>query len=141
MAADANANRNEAQRPSDAELLARGARGDGAAFGVLVRRHLRAATSLGLELLGNLDDAEDVVQDAFLVALDRANAFDPAREFTPWLHGIVRHKCTRLRARAARRRRLLALFAWRDRVEPAGETYDATATFARARALVDALPE
>lgn len=131
----------EALTPSDGQLLVRGAAGDGAAFGVLVRRHLRSTTALALDLVGNLDDAEDVVQEAFLVALDRAAAFDAARAFAPWLHGIVRHKARRLRARAARRRRLLALFGRRDRVESGNEREDAAMTGARARELVDALPE
>jgi RNA polymerase sigma-70 factor, ECF subfamily len=126
--------------PTDAELLAQGAAGDGVAFGVLVRRHLLGATALALEITGALDDAEDVVQEAFLVTLDRAATFDASRPFAPWLHGIVRHKAIRLRARAARRRRLLRLFRWS---EPAIEAdrIDASATLARARLLVESLPE
>lgn len=125
---------------SDAQLLARGASGDGVAFGVLVRRHLYDATALALAITGSLDDAEDVVQEAFLVTLDRAAAFDSARPFAPWLHGIVQHKALRLRARAARRRRLLRLFRWPD---PAVEDdrIDASATLARARMLLESLPE
>lgn len=129
------------QRPvPDAELLARGAAGDGAAFGVLVRRHLRSATTLALELVGSLDDAEDVVQEAFLVALDRARSFDAGRPFAPWLHGIVRNKAMRARARAARRRRLLRLFGARDPGQHDAEHVELAMTAARARVLVASLP-
>lgn len=91
----------------DAELLAAGARGDGAAFGILVRRHIRPATLLAAQLLGDRDDAEDVVQDAFTVVYDGADRYDPARPFAPWLFGIVRRLAEHHRARAARRWRLL----------------------------------
>jgi RNA polymerase sigma-70 factor (ECF subfamily) len=141
MTFDAESAHDPDGNPSDAELLARGARGDGAAFGVLLRRHLRSTTALALELVGNLDDAEDVVQEAFLVTLDRAAAFDASRPFAPWVHGVVRHKAMRLRARAARRHRLLRLIGWRDSTTIDEERVDAEETAVRARALVDALPE
>lgn len=143
MSRDADLSRvPDADAPSDAELLSRGASGDGAAFGVLVRRHLRNATAVALEIAGNLEDAEDIVQEAFLVTLDRASTFDAARPFAPWLYGIVRHKAIRLRARAARRRRLLRLFGWPEPAAAAEEDrVDASATLVRARALLEALPE
>ena len=94
----------------DAELLAAGARGDAPAFGVLVRRHIRAATLLAAQLLGDRDDAEDIVQDAFTVVLERARTFDATRPFPPWLFGIVRRLAQHRRARVARRARLLRLW-------------------------------
>ena len=127
--------------PSDAALLARGASGDGAAFGVLVRRHLREATAVAIEITGNLEDAEDVVQEAFLVTLDRAATFEATRPFAPWLNGIVRNKALRLRARAARRRRLLQLFGWSEPTTADEDRVDASATLAKAGALLEALPE
>ena len=126
--------------PTDAELLARGAAGDGVGFGVLVRRHVYDATALALGITGALDDAEDVVQEAFLVTLERAATFDAARPFAPWLHGIVRHKAIRLRVRAARRRRLLRLFRWPDSTVE-DDRIDASAALARARKLLESLPE
>lgn len=142
MSRDADRNPASANDPpSDADLLARGASGDGTTFGVLVRRHLRRATAVALEITGNLEDAEDVVQEAFLVTLERAATFDPTRSFVPWLHGIVRNKAVRLRARAARRRRLLQLFGWSQPITVQEDRVDAPATLAKARALLEALPE
>lgn len=83
------------------------AHGDDAAFGTLVRRHIRAATLLAAQLLGDRDDAEDVVQVAFTVVHDRARRFDGARPFPPWLFAIVRRLAANRRARDARRARLL----------------------------------
>jgi RNA polymerase sigma factor (sigma-70 family) len=95
---------------SDAALLAADARGDAAAFGVLVRRHIRTATLLAAQLLGDRDDAEDIVQAAFTIVHDRARTFDPARPFAPWLYAIVRRLAANRRARDARRARLMR--AW-----------------------------
>src|SRR5437588_999142 len=107
MVGDDQGHAQSADDESDAALLARGVGDGGRAFGMLVRRHVRAATAVALDLLGDLDDAEDVVQEAFLVVLDRAAEFDAARPFGPWLAGIVRNKALRRLERAARRRRLL----------------------------------
>jgi RNA polymerase sigma-70 factor (ECF subfamily) len=99
---------------SDAELLAATSRGDGAAFGVLVRRYIRAATLLAAQLIGDADDAEDVVQDAFTIVHREARAFDASRPFGPWLFGIVRRLASNRRARDARRSRLLRLWGRHD---------------------------
>lgn len=96
--------------PSDAELLAATTRGDGAEFGVLVRRYIRAATLLAAQLIGDPDDAEDIVQDAFTIVHREARAFDASRPFGSWLFGIVRRLASNRRARDARRRRLLRLW-------------------------------
>ena len=97
---------------TDAELLAAGARGDGRAFAVLVRRYIRPATLLGVQLLGDRDDAEDVVQDAFTVVYRSARTFDSARPFAPWFYAIVRRLATNRRTRELRRARLLRF--WRN---------------------------
>lgn len=108
MASDVPERYEPGQRdPSDADLVARSASGDAAAFGVLVRRHVRAATTLAFELLGDRDDAEDVVQDAFIVVLRRAHDFDSTQQFSRWFFGIVRNTARRRGGLAARRRRLL----------------------------------
>ena len=97
---------NDDGRP-DAELLAASARGDGAAFGVLVRRYVRASTLLAAQFLGDRDDAEDVVQDAFGIVYRKARSFDATRPFAPWLFAIVRRLASNRRSREARRARLL----------------------------------
>jgi RNA polymerase sigma-70 factor, ECF subfamily len=94
----------------DAELLLASARGDADAFAVLVRRHIRAATLLAAQLLGDQDDAEDIVQVAFTIVYERARSFDTARPFTPWLYAIVRRLAANKRARDARRARLMTLW-------------------------------
>lgn len=96
---------------TDAELLAATARGDGAAFAVLVRRYIRAATLLAAQLLGDRDEAEDLVQDAFTVVHRKARAFDVQRPFAPWFFAIVRRLAANRRSRDLRRDRLLRLWS------------------------------
>jgi RNA polymerase sigma-70 factor (ECF subfamily) len=63
--------------------------GDSAAFGVLVTQYLPRALSLAMRILRHREDAEDLVQDAFLSALKHIDNFDPRRPFWPWLSRII----------------------------------------------------
>src|SRR5438105_10829433 len=101
---------------SDAELLRAAALGDERATRALVTRHVRAAMLLAVQLLGDADEAEDTVQDAFLVVLRRAGDFDATAAFPAWLFGIVRRIARKVRARARRRWRLLE--RWRAHASP-----------------------
>jgi RNA polymerase sigma-70 factor (ECF subfamily) len=70
--------------------------GDRVAFSTLVERHLRVTHAVALAVLGRAEDAEDAVQDAFLIAYDRlADCRDPAR-FRSWLLRIVRNRAYNL---------------------------------------------
>jgi RNA polymerase sigma-70 factor (ECF subfamily) len=67
-------------------------RGDAGAFDVLVRRYYRAAFSVAVGVLGNRHDAEDVVQDAFVKAVDRLDECREPSRFVQWLLTIVRNR-------------------------------------------------
>lgn len=97
-------------RPDD-ELLAASAGGDGAAFATLVRRYIRPATLLAAQLMGDADDADDVVQDAFTIVYRDAARFERGRPFGPWCFAIVRRLAANRRARTARRAKLFQF--WR----------------------------
>jgi RNA polymerase sigma-70 factor, ECF subfamily len=73
----------------DALLVERVLGGDAEAYGELVARHMRRAFSIAWRILEHREDAEDVVQDAFLRALERIGTLDAARPFRPWFHRIV----------------------------------------------------
>src|SRR5688572_13522007 len=53
------------------ELLTRVQRGDAEAFDGLVARYARRARAIAFRLMQDHDDADDLVQDAFLRALER----------------------------------------------------------------------
>ena len=84
----------------DQELVERVKRGDANAYDALVRRHLARATSIARRLLGNVEDAEDLVQEAFMRALDHLGSFDSTRSFAPWFYKLLIN--TGLNARKAR---------------------------------------
>lgn len=71
------------------ELLTRVRSGDREAFGELVQRYLQRAMSLAMRLLHHREDGEDLVQDAFLSALQHIDSFDLTRPFWPWLSRII----------------------------------------------------
>jgi RNA polymerase sigma-70 factor (ECF subfamily) len=73
----------------EAALVARVQRGDTAAFDVLVRRYLDRAYRVAYRLLQHREDAEDLVQDSFLRALDKIALCAPGRPFGPWFFRIL----------------------------------------------------
>lgn len=111
---------------TDAALLAATARGDATAFAVLVRRYIRVATLLAAQFLGDRNDAEDIVQDAFTVVYRNTHRFDADRPFAPWFFAIIRRLAANRRSRDVRRARLLRLWGWATRREPASSGTDET---------------
>ncbi len=110
---------------------------------MLVARHTAVAYRLAV-LLGARDEAEDVLQAAFVKAYQALGRFRDGADFRPWLLRIVAnetHNLTRGRGRrAAAAVRLGALAA----TGAAGEPVDAVLGAERRSALLDAvraLPE
>lgn len=110
---------------TDAALLAAAACGDDAAFAVLVRRYIRPATLLAAQFLGDRNDAEDVVQDAFTVVYRTTRQFDADRTFSPWFFAIVRRLAANRRSRNVRRARLSRVWGWTTGREPASTRTEA----------------
>ncbi len=90
-------------QPPDGWLVEQVRRGDSRAFDLLVRRHDRRAFSLAFRLLSHREDAEDVVQESFVAALEALDRFDATRPVGPWFYRIVVNRS--LNARKARSRR------------------------------------
>lgn len=89
---------------SDAELVERVRGGDAAAFDALAARHMRRAFSVAYRLLGQREDAEDLVQESLLTVLEKIESFDSGRSFGPWFYRILVNRGLNLRkARALRR--------------------------------------
>jgi RNA polymerase sigma-70 factor (ECF subfamily) len=92
---------------SDADLVARVQRGDSDAFDRLARRYAKRAFAVANRMLQNASDAEDVVQDSFIAAVNAMDSFDAARPFGPWFVRIVVNKSlTAIRSRAAEAKHL-----------------------------------
>jgi RNA polymerase sigma-70 factor (ECF subfamily) len=89
----------EAEEPSDAQLVARAQDGDPSAFESLVKRHIRAAHAVAFAVLGENADADDAVQDGFLSAMQHLDSCSPAEKFRAWLLTIVRNRAFDLKRR------------------------------------------
>jgi RNA polymerase sigma-70 factor (ECF subfamily) len=74
-----------------AALVARARRGEAAAFEALVRRHLRPAYAIALAVVARPSDAEDVAQEAMMVACERIDTCRDPRRFSAWLFQSVRN--------------------------------------------------
>ena len=90
--------------PSAEPMLVRRAQeGDLSAFDELVRLHIGRALRIARRLVPTHEDAEDVVQDAFLSAMRAIGSFDVTRPFGPWFTRIVVNQGISFRRVRARR--------------------------------------
>ncbi|GAA4409042.1 RNA polymerase sigma factor SigM [Fodinibacter luteus] len=79
---------------TDRDLIARHVHGDGgAAFGELFRRHRDRLYAVALRTTANRELAADAVQEAFISAFRRADAYRGDAAVTTWLHRIVVNAC------------------------------------------------
>src|SRR4249919_2820953 len=75
-------------------------KGDVSAFEELVKRYDRNVFRIAQHITQNREDAEDVVQDAFLKAYEKLNQFQGNSKFYTWLVRIaVNESLMRLRKR------------------------------------------
>src|SRR3989440_11518555 len=72
-----------------AAVLARARQGDSEAFRFLVERHSRNVFRLAFRMTGNEQDAEEVVQEAFLRAYSRLSKFEARSSFGTWIYRIA----------------------------------------------------
>jgi RNA polymerase sigma-70 factor, ECF subfamily len=75
--------------PSDHELIRRAQRGVEEAFEQLVRRHQARTLRVARNMLPADEDAQDLVQEAFLRVFKSLDRFDFEHEFSTWLYRIV----------------------------------------------------
>lgn len=93
------------QPPGDEGQLVRAVlRGQRESFDILVGRYQRQATATAYRLLGNLDDALEVVQESFLRAYRKLSSLSEPSRFGSWLIRIVVNQSLNLRrGRAVRK--------------------------------------
>jgi len=90
---------------SDIEIVELVLQGRQEVFAVLVERYKDAVHNLAYRMLGNVTEAEDVTQEAFVRAYTQLNTYKPVHKFSTWLLSIASH----LAIDQLRRRRFLAL--------------------------------
>ncbi|NTW17796.1 MAG: sigma-70 family RNA polymerase sigma factor [Syntrophaceae bacterium] len=103
---DMSAQRDERNRiieDDDAGFVARSRQGDTEAFAVLVRRHQKKMLNVAYRMIGDYDEACDVVQESFLSAYRAIGKFRGDARFSTWLCGIVlNHARNHLKQKNAR---------------------------------------
>ena len=87
----------------DGALIERARAGDATAFDALVRTYMEQAFRVAYRVVGHREDAEDLVQEAFLAAYQYLDSFEVGRPFGPWLMRIVVNRGANLRRSRARR--------------------------------------
>jgi RNA polymerase sigma-70 factor (ECF subfamily) len=89
----------------DARLVLLCQKDDTKAFEGLVERHQKRMLNVAYRMLGDYEEACDVVQDAFLAAYRAIRSFRREAAFSTWLYGIVvNHARNRIRQAEGRQR-------------------------------------
>ncbi|MBH0192999.1 MAG: sigma-70 family RNA polymerase sigma factor [Nitrospira sp.] len=83
----------QADDPTDAQLVARSLARDHEAFGQLIDRHASTIVNLAYRMVGNQAEAEDLAQEAFLAAFKALPTFRADAKFSTWLYRIASNKC------------------------------------------------
>ncbi len=93
---------------SDEELMERFQVGDESAFVTLVHRYKDPLTNFVFRLIGELDEAHDIVQETFLRVYSHKDLYStPLAKFSTWLYRIALNLTTSALRRETRRRRYL----------------------------------
>lgn len=91
---------------SDAALVRRARDGEFDAFEQLFERHRTLVYRFAYQMVPRRDDAEDIVQEAFVRAYQNLDRYRDEAKFTTWLLRIVTNLCTD-QARMSQRRTAL----------------------------------
>jgi RNA polymerase sigma-70 factor (ECF subfamily) len=126
----------------DIELVIAAAAGDSSALAALYDRHAGAMLALGMRILRDRHEAEEILHDVFLEAWKRAGDYDPSRgAVRTWLMLRMRSRCLDLVKSAGRTRTRpagTALDMLAGAVDPQGVTM---ADGARVRGALAGLPD
>jgi RNA polymerase sigma-70 factor (ECF subfamily) len=95
--------RPEQSNATDEELARLAKQGDEDAYDALVRRYLRRAMALAWQYTRRLEDAEDVVQEAFHRTVRALDRYDHRRPFGAWFYRILRNAALTAVAKDSRR--------------------------------------
>ena len=87
---------------TDTALVQRILDGDVEAYAQLVDRHHDRCARVALRILGNREDAEEAMQDAFLRAFRSLGEYEDRERFAAWLTRILVNQCRTMLARTCR---------------------------------------
>lgn len=88
---------------SERDVIRGAQAGDERMYRELVSRYVRPALAVAWEFTDTLDDAEDLVQEAFRRVVDTLDRFEADRPFAPWFFTILRNVARNAAGDRARR--------------------------------------
>lgn len=103
------------------ELLARARAGDSYAFDTLAREYAPQVYRLALRMLGDEDEAEDLLQETMVRAFRGLRSFRGDASFGTWLYAIASNRCL---TRRNWRKRQLATVTFDDLRDPGSSIVD-----------------
>lgn len=84
----------------DEVLAAQTLNGDMDAFEVLLNRHQKMVFKAAYRMMGQREEAEDIVQEVFVSVYSKMYQFNPQKKFSSWLYRITLNTCiSRLRTK------------------------------------------
>ena len=81
--------RKQTTRDEDHELISMCKKGEVEAFEVLVEKHQKRMFNIAYRMVGNYEEACEIVQDAFISAYRSMKSFKGKARFSTWLSAIV----------------------------------------------------
>jgi RNA polymerase sigma-70 factor (ECF subfamily) len=88
---------------SDRAIIEQVLGGDVEAYSRLVDRHYDRCARIAVRILGNREDAEEALQDAFLRAFRALEDYEDRERFAAWLTRILVNQCRTMLERTRRR--------------------------------------
>jgi len=96
-------------------LIQRSLAGDQDAFGEIFHDYKNLVYKTAFLMLGNNEDAEDILQSVFLLVYNSLSSYDSSKgAFTTWLHRITINQCLNIRRR--RRFNLVSMTSWVENI-------------------------
>lgn len=126
------------REPGVEPLLLSLAAGDGRAFAVLYDRYAVRMYRTALRILGNREDAEDVVQEVFLATVRSRQRLTDVRDLTAYLFAALHRAAARC---SKRRPRLLCSMAIEEAVAPVAREASDCQHSDRLQQAIRALPD
>ncbi|MBF0569236.1 MAG: RNA polymerase sigma factor [Candidatus Omnitrophica bacterium] len=125
------------------DAITRAVQGDIAAFEEIYRAHSRMVYAVALRMLGQAEDAEEVVQDVFIAVHRALQGFDGRSSLKTWIYRITVNMSLNALRRLKGRRREMALpegMEFEDSRQMVQESVEREHLEDKARTLLQGLP-
>ena len=97
-------------RLSDNELIALIREKDSNRYSEIIERYQGKLFAYLFRLIGNREEAEDLLQDVFIKAYKNINSYDTSRKFSSWIYRIAHNEAVNF----IKRRYLKKFISWED---------------------------